>query len=131
MHPCRFGLAAQVEAGAVFGLVCYCGPMGLKSKPSDSRERAKRAALHALKRARRAAERSGVSLSEWEGEFLGSVESRVEQYGRAFRDPEKGAAGASLSLRQNVKLKEIAGKASGKIKVPNWRKRRTAKQAPP
>jgi len=104
--------------------------MGLKSKASESHERAKRAALHAVKRARRVAERSGVSLSDWEGEFLGSVESRVEQYGRAFRDPEKGAAGASLSIRQNFKLKEIAGKASGKVKVPSWRKRRAAKRAP-
>lgn len=87
----------------------------LKSKkPPDRREQAKRAALNALKRARRAAERGGVKLSDWEGEFLGSVESRVEKYGRAFGDPEKGAPGTSLSLRQSVKLKEIAGKAKGK-----------------
>jgi hypothetical protein len=104
--------------------------MGLKSKPSDPRERARRAALKALKRARRAAERAGVALSEWEGEFLGSVEERVEQYGRAFRDPEKGAAGASLSIRQNVKLKEIGAKAQGKTKAPRWRRGRPARQAP-
>lgn len=90
--------------------------MGLKSKQIDSRERTRRAALNALKRARRAAERTGTCLSEWEGEFLGSVERRVEQYGRAFRDPEKGQAGASLSLRQTVKLKEIGAKANGKEK---------------
>jgi hypothetical protein len=55
-----------------------------------------------------------VALSDWEGEFLGSVEGRVETYGRAFRDPEKGNAGASLSMRQHVKLKEITAKARGK-----------------
>jgi hypothetical protein len=53
-------------------------------------------------------------LSVWEGEILGSVEGRVESYGRAFRDPEKGAPGASLSVRQAVKLKEIGAKARGK-----------------
>lgn len=55
-----------------------------------------------------------MALSDWEGEFLGSVEGRVEIYGRAFRDLEKGAAGASLSMRQHVKLKEITAKAHGK-----------------
>jgi hypothetical protein len=98
--------------------------MGLKGKRIDSRERAKRAALHALKRAKRAAERTGAKLSDWEGEFLGSVEERVEQYGRAFRDPEKGEAGASLSVRQRVKLKEIGAKANGKLPASGWRKKR-------
>ncbi len=79
----------------------------------DRREQAKRAALNALKRARRVLEQSGVKLSDWEGEFLGSVEGRVEKYGRAFHDPEKGQPGTSLSVLQAVKLKEIAGKAKG------------------
>ena len=85
-----------------------------QQKPPDQREQAKRAALSALRRARRAADRRGIKLSEWEGEFLGSVEGRVEKYGRAFGDPENGAPGTSLSIRQAVKLKEIAGKAKGK-----------------
>ena len=76
--------------------------------------RAKRAALKALRRTRKAAELSAVKLSDWEGEFLGSVESRVERYGRAFRDPEKGSAGTALSMLQTRKLKEIAGKAKGR-----------------
>jgi hypothetical protein len=80
----------------------------------DRKAAARRAALRALKKARKAAEVSGVSLSDWEGEFLGSVETRVEKYGRAFRDAEKGSPGSSLSVRQAVKLKEIAGKAAGK-----------------
>ena len=95
--------------------------MGLKSKQTDNRARARRAALHALKRAKRAAERSNVTLSVWEGEFLGSVEGRVETYGRAFADPEKGAAGTALSLRQTVKLKEITAKAKGKKAKPRSR----------
>jgi hypothetical protein len=90
-----------------------------RKKFPDRQAQAKRAALNALKRARRAAEKSGIKLSEWEGEFLGSVEGRVEKYGRAFGDPEKGAPGTSLSIRQTVKLKEIAGKAKGeKVRWP-------------
>ena len=70
-------------------------------------------ALAALKKARRAAERAGVKLSDWEDEFLGSVTERVKTYGKAFADPEKGAPGTPLSVMQAVKLKEIAKKAKG------------------
>jgi hypothetical protein len=76
--------------------------------------RAKRAALKALRRTRKAAEMASVKLSEWEGEFLGSVEGRVERYGRAFRDPEKGGPGSALSMLQALKLKEISGKAKAR-----------------
>ena len=72
--------------------------------------------LNALKRVRRQADRADVKLSDWEGEFLGSVEERVKTYGRAFGDPEKGAAGEALSVLQAVKLKEIAAKAKGEKK---------------
>ncbi len=82
----------------------------------DPREAAKRAALNALRRARRTADKAGVELSEWEGEFLDSVVQRVKTYGRAFADPDKGASGAPLSALQGYKLKEIAAKASGKPK---------------
>jgi hypothetical protein len=97
----------------------------LKRTVPDRKAQAKRAALNALKRARRLAQRAGVTLSDWEGEFLGSVEERVKTYGRAFGDPEKGAPGEALSARQTVKLKEIAAKAKGKDKPerkprPGW-----------
>jgi hypothetical protein len=85
----------------------------LNRKPPDRKAQAKRAALNALRRARRVAEKAGVKLSDWEGEFLGSVEDRVKTYGRAFGDPEKGAPGEALSALQTVKLKEIAAKAQG------------------
>ena len=41
------------------------------------RKAAQRAALNALRRARRSAEKAGVSLSDWEGEFIESVSERV------------------------------------------------------
>ena len=88
----------------------------MKRAPPDRKAQARRAALNALKRVRRQAERAEVELSDWEGEFLGSVEERVKTYGRAFGDPEKGAAGEALSLMQAVKLKEIAAKAKGEKK---------------
>jgi hypothetical protein len=85
----------------------------VQRKRPDARTAAKRAALNALKRARRAADKAGVTLSEWEDEFLGSVADRVKTYGRAFGDPEKGDPNAPLSVMQAVKLKEIAAKAKG------------------
>ena len=100
----------------------------MKRKPPNPKEIAKRAALNALKKARRAAQRAGVKLSEWEGEFLGSVEQRVKTYGRAFGDPEKGAPGQSLSMLQTVKLKEIASKARGEAK-PRWPARKPSRKS--
>ena len=88
----------------------------MKRGPPDQKAAAKRAALNALKRARRQADRAGVTLSDWEGEFLGSVEERINTYGRAFGDPEKGGAGQALSMMQHVKLKEITAKAKGEKK---------------
>ncbi len=95
----------------------------MNRKPPDRNAAAKRAALNALKRARRQADKAGIELSEWEGEFLGSVAERVNTYGRAFGDPEKGAPGQPLSLRQHVKLKEITAKAKGEAKTPKGRGR--------
>jgi hypothetical protein len=88
----------------------------LKRKLPDRKAAAKRAALNALKKARRAADRAGVKLSEWEDEFLGSVAERVKSFGRAFADPEKGDPRAPLSALQAVKLKEISAKAKAKAK---------------
>ena len=85
-------------------------------KPPDPRAQARKAALNALKRAQRTADKAGIQLSEWEGEFLGSVAQRIETYGRAFGDPEKGGAGQAMSGNQTIKLKEIAAKAKGERK---------------
>lgn len=90
--------------------------------PADPKAQARRAALNALRRAKRAAEAAGIELSEWEGEFLGSVEARVEKYGRAFADPDLGAINGALSLRQGIKLKEISAKAKGEDKKERARK---------
>ena len=102
----------------------------MKRTVPDRKAQAKRAALNALKRARRLAERAGVELSEWEGEFLGSVTDRLKTFGRAFGDPEKGAPGQALSALQTVKLQEITAKAKGEKKDLKRRPfRRRAKAA--
>ena len=105
----------------------------LKTKPSLSpweqqKEAAKRAALNALKRARRSAEKTGVSLSEWEGDFLDSVGERIQTHGRAFADPEKGAPGQAFSTMQGRKLKEITAKANGEETRPWMTKAKKAQE---
>jgi hypothetical protein len=93
------------------------------------RKAAQRQALNALKRAKRQADKAGVALSDWEGEFLGSVADRVKTYGRAFGDPDKGAPGQALSALQARKLKEITKKAKGEDAAPLAR-RRFGRRAP-
>jgi ABC-type enterochelin transport system substrate-binding protein len=87
------------------------------------RKAARRKALRALKKAEKIAAETGVELSAWEGEFLGSVAERVKTYGRAFGDPEKGAPGESLSALQRRKLKEITAKAKGEAPTPRFGRR--------
>ena len=89
----------------------------MKRAVPDRKAQAQRYALNALKRAQRLADKSGIELSDWEGEFLGSVTERVKTYGRAFGDPEKGAPGEALSSMQHRKLKEISAKAKGEPKA--------------
>lgn len=46
-------------------------------------------------------------LTNWEDEFLSDVVTRIEKYGAAFKDPEKGQAGTPLSFKQAAKMREI------------------------
>ncbi len=96
-------------------------------------EKKTRRALRRLDRARKAAQEAETpdrELSEWEGEFLGSLEERLETYGSAFNDPDKGNTEEALSARQALKLREIEKKAKGKARKPmargNGFRRKTA-----
>ncbi len=83
----------------------------------DIDERKKRKALRKLRKAQALAEQGlGPPLSDWETQFLEEVEARIEKYGSAFADPEKGGKDEPLSALQNVKLREIDKKARGKAK---------------
>ena len=79
-----------------------------------------RKALRRLERTRRKiAEKKGEeTLSEWEDEFITSVGERLETYGSAFNDPDKGQLDDALSGLQSVKLREIEKKADGKARKP-------------
>jgi hypothetical protein len=80
-----------------------------------------RSALRKIARAKRAAENASsddAKLSDWEGEFIDSVEERLEKFGSAFTDPDKGQLDNALSARQSRKLKEIENKAKGKPRKP-------------
>ena len=105
------------------GMTRSGGLSASKPKPSPyeaEREANRRAALNALKRARRAADKAGIDLSEWEGEFIESVSERIQTHGRAFGDPELGRPGQALSSMQGRKLKEITAKANGEEPKRRW-----------
>lgn len=76
----------------------------------NSKDALKKRTLKLLEKTEKEAKDSGLKFSEWEDGFLTSVRERVSTYGRAFHDPEKGAQGATLSLRQGLKVKEIRQK---------------------
>ncbi|PHS25008.1 MAG: hypothetical protein COA84_08275 [Robiginitomaculum sp.] len=59
-----------------------------------------------------------AALSDWEDEFIDSLETRLEKFGSAFADPEKGDAAEALSYRQAAKLREVEKKAKGKGRKP-------------
>lgn len=83
--------------------------------PREIDERKKRKALRKLRKAADLAARGeGPELSDWEKEFLEEVEERIETYGSAFADPEKGNLEEPMSALQARKLKEIDKKARGK-----------------
>jgi len=83
--------------------------------PRDVDERKTRKALRKLRAAKARAEAgTGPELSDWEEDFLNSLEGRLEQYGSAFNDPEKGDREEPLSMLQAMKVKEIDKKTRGK-----------------
>ncbi|MEM9376771.1 MAG: hypothetical protein AAGA72_11170 [Pseudomonadota bacterium] len=83
--------------------------------PRDVDDRKKRKALRKIRKAALLAEQGlGPPLSDWEKQFLEEVEARIETYGSAFRDLDKGASDEALSALQQVKLREIDKKARGK-----------------
>ena len=83
--------------------------------PREIDERKKRKALRKLRKAAELAERGeGPPLSDWEREFLEEVEERIETFGSAFNDPDKGSLEEPMSALQAQKLREIDKKARGK-----------------
>lgn len=71
-----------------------------------------RKAMRRVQRAVEVARQNGEELSEWEAEFVRSLEERLDTYGSAFTDPQKGALDEALSQRQSRKVREIAKKGA-------------------
>ncbi len=112
-----FSSEASLKAGR--GFAAQAKPPSLAEQRQAQDKALQKATLRALDKARSEASAAGIDLSEWEAEFLDSVSQRVETYGRAFADPDKGAMNGTLSLRQGIKLKEIRKKArKGKSNDP-------------
>ncbi|WP_421860492.1 hypothetical protein [Oceanicaulis sp.] len=61
-----------------------------------------------------AADAARIELTDWEDEFMASVEERLNTFGSAYADPSLGSEGEALSRLQLAKLKEIEKKAQGK-----------------
>ncbi len=116
-----------LKPGSGFKTKNFQAKDGAPASPFEAeREAARRQALNALKRAKRAAEKAGIALSDWEGEFIEGVSDRIKTYGRAFGDPEKGAPGQALSAMQGRKLKEITAKANGEEPKRRWGRKKPA-----
>jgi hypothetical protein len=92
-----------------------------------------RKTLRRIERARADADAAAedARLSEWESEYLGSVEERLAAYGSAFRDPTLGRPGEPLSRRQKRKLDEIDAKLKGETPARPGLRRREASPKPP
>lgn len=84
-----------------------------KIKDERARERRSRSALRKLQKAKADLEKLG-EITEWEEEFAGSVEERLEKFGSAFVDPMKGAPSDALSRLQKQVLSQMRKKARDK-----------------
>lgn len=89
-----------------------------RDKMAKARERSARNARRKIARLHAKLTELG-HISDFEDEFGESVLERLEKYGSAFHDPEKGRAGDALSLaqkqvvsRMNKKVKELKAKKS-------------------
>lgn len=53
-------------------------------------------------------------MTEWETEFAEGVSERLDKFGSAFADPEKGGRGEALSYAQKKVVSSLKKKAAGK-----------------
>ena len=92
-----------------------------------------RKVLRRIERARAEAKAAPeeARLSEWEADYLGSVETRLDTYGAAFRDPSLGRPGEPLSNLQKRKLDEIDAKLKGETRRPTMGAGRTPLKGAP
>ncbi|MCF6221352.1 MAG: hypothetical protein L3J65_09585 [Robiginitomaculum sp.] len=88
-----------------------------KQKRKDQKARIRRArnAQRKLKKARTELEALG-EITDWEEEFIASVDERLEKYDSAFADPSLGGFAQALSTRQMQVLAQMRRKIKDKKK---------------
>lgn len=84
-------------------------------KMEKARVRKARAAQRKLKKAKLELEKPG-EITDWEDEFIDSVDERLDKYGAAFQDREKGGMSEALSNKQKQVLAQMRRKARDKGK---------------
>ena len=82
--------------------------------PRDVDEKKTRKALRKLHKLVARAEAEGVELTDWEKEFVGGLDERLNKYGSAFADPNKGSLDEAISFAQNEIMKQLDKKTRGK-----------------
>jgi hypothetical protein len=96
-----------------------------REKERKARERSARNAQRKLERLRRTLSASG-ELSDWEDEFSESVTERLDKYGSAFHDLEKGRPGDALSFAQKRVLASLNKKAKDQRKAARLNRNNSA-----
>ena len=84
-------------------------------KDEKARIRRARTAQRQLKKARQQLEDLG-EITDWEEEFIDSVDERLDKYDAAFADRTKGGASDALSMRQKQVLAQMRRKIKDKGK---------------
>lgn len=86
-----------------------------REKDEKAKIRSARNAQRKLERLRRTLKEKG-ELTEWEEEFSDSVTERLDKFGSAFADPEKGRRSDALSFAQKKIVSALNKKAKGESK---------------
>ena len=86
-----------------------------KRKDQKARIRRARSAQRKLKKARTELEALG-EITDWEDEFIASVDERLEKFDSAFADPSLGGFAEALSNKQKQVLAQMRRKIKDKGK---------------
>lgn len=86
-----------------------------KAKWAKAKERAARNAQRKIDRLARKLSEAG-KLTDWEEEFTESVGERLDKFGSAFHDPEKGRPADALSFAQKKVVAALKKKAKDEHK---------------
>ncbi len=87
-----------------------------RAKWAKAKERAARNAQRKIDRLARKLSEQG-QLTDWEEEFTGSVGERLDKFGSAFQDPEKGRPADALSFAQKRVVAALNKKVKGEQKA--------------